>query len=203
MGSLLAMPLSVTNAADRPIHRRIRARSRLFALLFTFLLGAVTLLLAAAVAGVLLYTGDHVFAGPDGIDIILGSLPKTLPPDVILLGTISARFRIGGVFALIAQMAPAIMVLANLRGLFRLYAVGTVFGRENATRIKHIGLWLIAYAATPFLSVELLTLVDCVIDRAWFHLVEVQALVLGGILLVIAQVMEAGHEIEQDRDGFV
>jgi hypothetical protein len=203
MGSLLTMPVSVTSAAEQPIHRCIRDRSRLFALLFAALLGIVSLLLAAAVAGVLLYTGDHVFAGPDGIDIIAGSLPKTLPPGVVSLGSVSFRFRIGGVFALVTQMGPAILVLANLRGLFRLYAVGTVFGRENATRIKHIGLWLIAYAVAPFLSVELLTLADCVIDRAWFHLVEAQALVLGGILLVIAQVMEAGHEIEQDRDGFV
>ena len=115
----------------------------------------------------------------------------------------ATRLRIGGVVALLMQFGPAILVLANLRGLFRLYAAGTVFARENATRIKRIGLWLTAYAVAPFLSVELLTLIDCVVDRAWFHVVEVQALVLGGILLVIAQVMEAGREIELDRDGFV
>jgi hypothetical protein len=66
-----------------------------------------------------------------------------------------------------------------------------------------MGQWLIVYALAPFLSVQLLILLECAADRTWFHLVEVQALVLGGILLVIAQVMEAGREIEQDRDGFV
>jgi hypothetical protein len=103
----------------------------------------------------------------------------------------------------VVQFGPAILVLANLRGLFRLYAAGTVFARENADHIKRMGQWLIVYAVAPFLSVQLLTLVDCAVDRAWFHMVEVQALVLGGILLVIAQVMEAGREIELDRDGFV
>jgi hypothetical protein len=75
------------------------------------------------------------------------------------------------------------------------HAAGTVFARENATRIKQIGLWLVAYAVAPFASVELLILLQSVIDRAWFHLAEVRALVLGGILLVVAQVMEAGHAI--------
>ena len=41
------------------------------------------------------------------------------------------------------------------------------------------------------------------VDMAWFHASEAQALVMGAVLFVIAQVMEVGREIEQDRDGFV
>ncbi|GGF03948.1 hypothetical protein GCM10011611_06770 [Aliidongia dinghuensis] len=199
MGMLLTMLPSRTDS-ERPIHRRIQARSRLFSLLFTGLLWLLAALTAALVLAALFYRGDHVFVGADGVDITFGS---GQPAGKVPLASLATRYRIGGAVALVAQMGPAILVLANLRGLFRLYAAGTVFARENASHIRQIGLWLIAYAVAPCLSVGLLTLVDCAVDRAWFHLVEVQALVLGGILMVIAQVMEAGRQIELDRNGFV
>jgi hypothetical protein len=199
MGMLLTM-VPAKSGAERPIHRRIQARSRFFAVLFAGLLWLLIGATAALVLAALFYSGSHVFVGPEGVTITLGN---GQPAGTTPLASLAARFRIGGAMALIAQMGPAILVLANLRGLFRLYAAGTVFARENANHIKQIGLWLIVYAVAPFLSVQCLTLLDCVVDRAWFHLVEVQALVLGGILLVIAQVMEAGREIELDRNGFV
>jgi hypothetical protein len=197
---MLLTMLPARSDAERPIHRRIQARSRLFAMLFTGLLWLLVTGTAALVLGALFYSGSHVFIGADGVTITFGD---GKPADMAPLASLAVRYRIGGAVALVAQMGPAILVLANLRGLFRLYASGTVFARENANHIKQIGLWLITYAVAPFLSVELLTLLDSVIDRAWFHLVELQALVLGGILLVIAQVMEAGREIELDRNGFV
>jgi hypothetical protein len=195
------MPTLAAGTAERPVHNRIRTRSRLFAALFTGLLGLSILMLTVMVGFVLFYRGTHVWADATGLWI--GNPPKVPSPDFVSFASLAWRFRIGGLFALVAQFTPAVMVLANLRGLFRLYATGTVFARENATHIKRIGLWLLAYAVAPFISVEFLTLIDCVVDRAWFHMVEVQALVLGGILLVIAQVMEAGREIELDRNGFV
>ena len=201
MGILLTMMPGRVDA-ERPIHRRIQARSRILAGLFTGLLWLVTAITGLFVLGALFYSGQNVLVNAEGVDIILGAAP-TVPADAISLGQMATRLRIGGAFALIVQYGPAILVLANLRGLFRLYAAGTVFARENADHIKRMGQWLIVYAVAPFVSVQLLILVDCAVDRAWFHMVEVQALVLGGILLVIAQVMEAGREIEQDRDGFV
>lgn len=200
--TLLPTLLPALGTADRPIHRRIQARSRILAALFTGLLWLVTATTALFVLGALFYTGDHVLVSAQGVEIDLGGVP-VVPAGAWSLGDFPIRLRLGGVFALLVQFVPAILVLANLRGLFRLYAGGTVFARENADHIKRMGQWLIVYAVAPFVSVELLILLECAVDRTWFHLVEVQALVLGGILLVIAQVMEAGHEIEQDRDGFV
>ena len=201
MGILLTMMPSLSQA-DRPIHRRIQARSRIFAGLFTGLLWLVTAVTVLLVLGALFYRGDHVLVSASGVDISLGAAPA-VPADALSLGQMATRLRIGGVVALLMQFGPAILVLANLRGLFRLYAAGTVFAGENARYIKRIGQWLVVYAVAPFISVQLLILADCAVDRAWFHMVEIQALVLGGILLVIAQVMEAGREIEQDRNGFV
>ena len=41
------------------------------------------------------------------------------------------------------------------------------------------------------------------IDKAWAHMAAIQELVLGAVVFVIALVMQAGHEIEEDREGFV
>ena len=201
MGMLLTL-LPALGEAERPIHRRIQVRSRILAALFTGLLWLVTAIAVLFVSAALFYTGHHVLVSAEGVDIILGGVP-TVPAGAWSLGDLPIRLRLGGVFALVVQVAPALLVLANRRDLFRLYAAGTGFARENSDHIKRMGQWLIVYALAPFVSVELLILLECAVDRAWFHMVEVQALVLGGILLVIAQVMEAGREIELDRNGFV
>lgn len=205
MNKLLTMPsIPLTGAVERPAHQRIRAHSRVLAVLFTFLLWLVAALTGILMLGALFYTGHHIAFGPAGGDIILGDTSHyVLPAGTVWWGDGGLRFRLAGFVAAAVQFVPAVMVLANLRGLFRLYAAGTVFAPENARRFKQIGVWLIAYAVTPFLSVELLILLDCAIDTAWFHSAEIYALVLGCILFVIAQVMEVGQAIEQDRDGFI
>ncbi len=62
MGILLTMMPSRRDA-DRPIHRRIQARSRIFAGLFTGLLWLVTAVTALFVLAALFYTGRHVLVG--------------------------------------------------------------------------------------------------------------------------------------------
>lgn len=205
MNKLLTMaPMSLAHETDHPAHQRIRARSRVLAVLFTGLLWLVAASTSILMLGALFYTGHHVAFGPEGGDIILGDTSHyVLPAGTVWWGDVGLRFRLGGFVAAAIQFVPCVLVLANLRGLFRLYAAGTVFAPENARRFKQIGAWLIAYAVMPFLSVQLLILLDCAIDTAWFHAAEIYALVLGCILFVIAQVMEVGQAIEQDRDGFI
>jgi hypothetical protein len=41
------------------------------------------------------------------------------------------------------------------------------------------------------------------IDKNWAHMVSFDEAMLGAVVFVIAWVMQAGHEIEQDREGFV
>ena len=41
------------------------------------------------------------------------------------------------------------------------------------------------------------------IDRNWAHFTSLQELVLGGVVAVVALVMEAGREIEEERGLFV
>ena len=42
-----------------------------------------------------------------------------------------------------------------------------------------------------------LSALDMVVDHAWFHQDTIPQLVLGGVVYVIAQVMEVGRQIEE------
>ena len=138
--------------------------------------------------------------GPDAT--YLGDPPPGLP-GVVLFGSLPLPTRLAYAAALVLDTAPVLFALVNLRGLLRLYAAGVVFAAENGARIKRVALGLVTYAVAPFLGHELVLLVGHGVDMAWFHASGAQALVLGAVLFVIAQVMEVGREIEQDRDGFV
>ena len=111
--------------------------------------------------------------------------------------------RLVGAFALTLLAAPAASIFFHLRGLFRLYARGVVFAAANARRIKHVGIGLLACALMPFLANRLVWPAGARIDPVWFHLDELQAATLGALLFVIADVMQFGREVEQERDGFV
>jgi hypothetical protein len=110
--------------------------------------------------------------------------------------------RLSGIVDVFIVMTPLIFVFWHLRGLFRLYAAGVVFVRENAQHLKRIGVWLIAYPFAKF-AANLLFQAAGGADHHWFYMEEVYALGLGIIVVAIAQVMEFGHEIEQEKDSFI
>ena len=193
------------HAAAEPAlrHRRLQSRSRALAGVVTALLGAVLLfngiILAAGLSDILF--GSTVLSmGPDSC--YLGAPPPDTP-GIVLIGSLPLATQLAYAATLLLNTAAALLALLNLRGLLRLYADGVVFAAENGTRIKRIGLALAAYAVAPFTGHELVMLAGHGVDMNWFRASEPQALVLGAVLFVIAQVMEVGQEIEQDRSGFV
>jgi len=186
-----------------PRHQRLRRRSLILSAIFNGLFWFVAASVAAMLLMDLFYHGHNVAFGPEGGQISIPGPVDPLPPGYVWWSDVTLPYRLAGLFALITQYGPAVMVMYHLRGLFRLYAQGIVFAEENARAFKRMGQWLIAYAVTPFLSVQVLILIDLAIDRAWFHNAELYALGLGCVLFVIAEVMEAGREIEQERDEFV
>jgi hypothetical protein len=202
MGILLHLRPSA-DLQPPPRHQRLRRRSRVLAALFSGLFWSIAAGVAAMALMDLFYQGRSVAFGPEGGLVTFPKPVDPLPTGYLWWSDVSLPYRLGGLFALVTQYGPAVMVMYHLRGLFRLYARGIVFAEENAHAFKRMGQWLIAYAVTPFLSVKMLTLLDLVIDRAWFHNAELYALGLGVILFIVAEVMEAGREIEQERDEFV
>lgn len=200
MGNIFARGPQVADEGHEPRHGRLRTRSRVLAHVVTIVFGGVLLFNGAVLTLGAAFGGALLSMGPDST--YLGEPPPGLP-SIVPFGSLPLPTRLAYAATLVLDTAPALFALLHLRGLLRLYAAGTVFAAENAARIKRIGLGLVAYAAAPFLGHQLVALAGHGVDMGWFHASEAQALVLGAVLFVVAQVMEVGREIEQDRDGFV
>lgn len=198
MGDVVAIGPQDADGGQEARHRRLRTRSRVLAGIVTALLGGVLLFNGAILTlGALSHAALSI--GPGAA--YLGDPPPG--PGIVPFGSLPLATRLAYAATLILDTAPVLFALANLRALLRLYAAGIVFAAENGACIKRIGLGLVAYAIAPFLGHELVVLAGHGVDMDWFHVSEAQALVLGAVLFVVAQVMEVGLEIEQDRDGFV
>ncbi|HEX2815553.1 MAG TPA: DUF2975 domain-containing protein [Phenylobacterium sp.] len=186
--------------APMPSFRKIRTASRAFEALFTALFVFFILLAVLSLGMLLFYQGEVISFGPRGGMITTSGHP---PPDFTPLGDWRVDQRLAYVPDVIVRAIPSIYLFWCLRSLFRLYGQGQVFTARNATLIKAMGVCLIADAALPFLCHLVLSATGYEIDKAWAHMAAVQELVLGAVVFVIALVMQAGREIEEDREGFV
>lgn len=188
---------------EQPRYQRLRHQSRMLSMMITTLLVLYVAYNAAAVVATPLVNGDRVHLGPGAHSVIDLSAPKEGPPGSVLLSSFSLPQRIGFALVVALRAVPIGLALFNLRALFRLYAGGIVFARENASHIKRMGIWLIVFSATPYVTHELSVPMGNNFDDEWFHMEEVYALVGGAVVYVVAQVMQVGREIEQERDEFV
>jgi hypothetical protein len=146
------------------------------------------------------FFADHLLAGTSGFSIYEHKPPVI--PGMVLYSSQSAFTHVAGLIDIAIATAPILLMFWELRGLFRLYARGIVFARENAAHLKRIGLCLVAYPFAKFASNMVFQFAGGR-DTAWFRMELVYALVLGLIVLAIAQVMEFGREIELDRSEIV
>jgi len=183
--------------APPPHHLRLQRASRWLSWLFTGLLALVGLAAAILIAGLVAYPGDDYRIGSNAVWIGNGS------PDSVAFHSLSLPHRFAYAAVGAVRIAPSLMIFWHLRALFGLYGRGEVFGRANGRHIGRIGVWLCAYAVTPLLCHLFLSATGYEIDRNWMHLSSLQALVLGLLVFVIAQVMQVGREIEEDRKAFI
>jgi uncharacterized membrane protein len=186
--------------AEHPAYRRVRAGSRGFALLFGALLWAFVALTVFGVWAVLLYRGGVISLGAPGGAISTEGDP---PPGYVTFASLSLVHRMVYALVWIVRSAPMVLLFWNLQGLFRLYARGQVFAARNARHLQWVGIALLADAILPFVCHLALHATGFEIDRNWAHMTSLQELLLGSLVLVIAQVMLVGHEIEEDREGFI
>ena len=185
--------------APMPSFRKLRAASRGLELLFAGLFAAFIALAVFSLWVLFLYRGTMIAIGPRGG--ILTTAP--LPPDFVPFYTWRLDQRFVYAVDVLVRAAPTLYLFWCLRSLFRLYGQGQVFTARTARLIQAMGLCLIADAALPFLCHLVLSATGYEIDKMWAHMAAVQELVLGATVLVIALVMQAGREIEEDREGFV
>jgi hypothetical protein len=185
--------------APMPSFRRIRAASRGLELLFAGLFAAFIALAVFSLWVLFFYKGTMIAIGPRGG--ILTTAP--LPADFVPFYTWRLDQRLVYAVDVLLRAAPTIYLFWCLRSLFRSYGQGQVFTARTARLIQAMGLCLIVDAALPFLCHVVLSATGYEIDKMWAHLAAVQELVLGATVLVIALVMQAGREIEEDREGFI
>ncbi len=185
------------SAPETPAQRRVRLGSRALAWLFTGLLTLSSAILVTALVTMLFYKGELVRIGPDNCYIGEG------PPNSVAFGSLPLPHRLIYGLVGIVRATSIIMLFWSARGLFRLYARGRVFAPANAAQFRRIGVWLCAYALSPFVCHLFLAATGYEIDRNWAHMASVQAFVLGLLVFVIGQVMQVGREIEEDREAFV
>ena len=180
--------------------RKIRAASRGFEILFTGLFAFFILLAIFSLWILLFYRGDIISIGARGGMISTAGPP---PPGFMPFRDFRLDQKLAYVLDVIVRALPSIFLFSNLRQLFRLYGRGQVFTARNARLIQGMGVCLIADAALPFLCHLVLSATGYEIDKMWAHMAAIQELILGAVVFVIALVMQAGHEIEQDREGFI
>jgi hypothetical protein len=185
--------------APTPSFRRLRAASRGLEWLFAGLLAVFVVLTAVGFGVLFFYHGTMIAFGPKGGVLSTGVTPAGY------LALRDWRFdqRLAYAPVWIARSAPTIGLFSCLRALFRLYGDGEVFTERAARLIRWMGVWLVVDAVTPLACHLALSATGYEIDGAWAHLAAVQELILGAVVFIIALVMQAGHEIEEDREGFI
>jgi hypothetical protein len=181
-------------------YRSLRPLSRALSILFAILMGASFLWVAAAFV-VIFFFADHVLVGAGGANLTFPRPPADMP-GMVRFSTQPFITRLTGFVDIVIAMIPVILICLNLRGLFALYARGVVFARENAMHLKRIGVWLVTWPIAKLVANVAFQLAGGT-DKAWAQMIFVYALILGLIVYVIAQVMEFGREIEEERDSFV
>lgn len=192
--------LAPPRVGPTPSYRKIRAASRGLEILFAALLVFFVALMFVSLWILLFYQGTHIAIGPRGGLI---SFDGQLPPDFMPFRDWRLDQKLAYVPVVVVRAVPSLVLFWCLRQLFRLYGQGVVFAHRNAALIKAMGVCLIADAIAPFACHVVLSATGYEIDKMWAHQRAVQELVLGAVVFVIAMVMQAGREIEEDREGFV
>jgi DUF2975 family protein len=192
--------------ADRPgavpaaPHRWLPPLSRGLSWLFTIATVLSVLWLIAAFV-VIFFFSNHVLVGTAGAELALPGIPHA-KPGMVRFSDQPFATHLAWFVTMLIGIVPVGLICWHLRGLFTLYARSIVFARENATHLKRIGLMLVIWPLAKFGGNALFQAFGGT-DRAWAQMIFVYAFILGLIVFVIAQVMEFGHEIEQEKDSFV
>ena len=183
---------------ERASHRRIRHLSGVFSIGLGVLL-ALSVIAPAALIFVSAVFPSHISCGITNCEL---TLKGPVPAGFTTVSQMSLVTRLAGLVDLVLAALPPFFILWHLRALFRLYAAGRVFARENAAQLQRIGLWLMLLLPVKFISNLVFRLAGGS-DHAWLHATGIYALILGAIVMVIAKVMELGHEIEKEHGEFV
>lgn len=188
---------------------RLKRLSKPFTVLFSSLtLGMIVLSVTLALAA-LVYDGPHVRVSDDLLEAGQGQLmvladlsdPQALTTQPISDLPLGARVLFVINLALL-QWGALAMIFFYCRTLFQQYETGTVFSDETVASLRHIALWLVIWSVAPAVGHQIASFSGFV-DQGWLRASSVGALLFGGVLFVLAKVIDLGREIERDRAGYI
>jgi len=182
-----------------PDLRRIRVLSGGLEKLFSLLRMAALVLVALEFVVPWAGWNEFIYVGP--VRFFISDHPIV---GATVFGAFPLDERVAYGLVCAGRTIPVLFVFDYLRQLFGFYSRGVVFSRINTNLIKGVGLALIAEAAMPLAAHLVLMWLGLELHPHWRPpLSNLQPAILGVVVWVIALVMQAGHEVEQDREGFI
>src|ERR1700685_69301 len=183
---------------------RLRRLSRPFMILLSIALGLLVLVQSFEIAAILFFFHGGawhavVSFSASGINLSVFADSDHVPG----VSLESLAFRQRAMLALLGVLCTtcAAFAISHLRELFALYSKGVVFDEMNVRHMKLFGCWLVVASVAVNLS-----------GRAFFAVTgepahdtanAAMAVVYGGMIYVIARVMELAREADEERRAFV
>ncbi len=103
-------------------------------------------------------------------------------------------------------MSVGLYTLITLRILFTLYESGVIFSVENVTCFRRLGYALIAWVIANMLFTPLISLVLSFANAPGnrnlvmnFGIEDISTLIIGGVVLIVAWVMNEGHKLQDEQ----
>ena len=109
---------------------------------------------------------------------------------------------LGAVF-LVVRFLPGLLVLTFLYRLFDLYAKGEVFTFATTREIRNISCSVLAYSCVSLVTHPFMYLLSLFPEVFSWDMQQVDAFVLGIILLAVTYVMKIGNRIQEEHKDYI
>lgn len=179
----------MTTATGQSNQGRIRTNARRFAFACTVLM--IVLPASAALFAAMIDTQD---------------LAAELYNAGVVIAELTPLKRLVGFGLLMIPLTPMILFLHALRHLFRLYAQGVLFTAANVAAFRSMGLWMVLYAAAQIITAPLASVYFSWNNPPGERALSIElssgmvtAAVIGGVIIVIARVMDEARRLQEDQ----
>ena len=143
--------------------------------------------------------------------LFINYLPETLinvniHPTPLVSNELPIKFQIIGFFTSLLPLSALIYVIANIRKLFSFYKEGVIFSFEHVSLFKKTAkalvLWVvlsIIYESAKSVIFSAGNLPGSRVIKVGFSTAEITTLLVGGIVFIIAWVMDEGRILSEEN----
>ncbi|GBQ64305.1 hypothetical protein AA103196_0830 [Ameyamaea chiangmaiensis NBRC 103196] len=188
--------------------RRLASYARSLRALFFGSLAVSGTLVAVGSAALALRSGAYVVAGIVNhrltfMGMIGAPAAGMTSQDFIPASQLSMWATSLGACLLVLRFLPGLLVLTFLYRLFNLYAKGEVFTFATTREIRNISCSVLAYSCISLVTHPLMYLLGLFPEIFSWDMQQIDALVLGIILLAVTYVMKIGNRIQEEQKDYI